>query len=137
MRLPRIFNQSLCLPFVDANAVAVGVKYHGHVADGRGRRLHAEFHVVRAEMGHGGVEVPDFQRDAAAVRAGLEARGGAEGQGVRPQFIFNPLAMFGIVGCGGLEPQRALIKFPRARHVGDGVTTEGNFGGVEHKSNFS
>jgi len=120
------------IPFVDANGVAVGIVNHRHVADGRGHRLDAKFHVVLFQLRHRVVEVFHFQSHGAAVRARLEAVRGAEREAVRAEFIFRPLAELCINDLGGFEAEDVLVKFPRAHHVGDGVATKRNFGDFEH-----
>ena len=124
---------SLRLPFVDANRVAIRIGNHRHAADGRGHWFDAELYVVDAQMGYGVVEVLHLQRHGAAVRAGLEGGRATQRQGIRAEFVFDPLAVFRIYDGRGLQAEHAFVKLPRPRHVGDGVATEGDFGDFEHE----
>jgi len=126
--------KSFRVAFVDANCVAVGVENHGHAADGRGKRLHPEFHAVRAQMRDGRVEIFNFQRHRAAVGAGFPAGGGADGKRARANIIFRPMRVGReVLHLGGFQTQHALVKLARPGEVGDGVAAKGNFGDVQHE----
>ena len=124
------------MPLVDANRVAVRIEDEGHAADGRGERLHLERDARRLEVRDGRVEVLDFQADGAAVRARMPVRrAGPDGERAAGDVVFRPLHPAGFADeHRGLQAEHVLVKFPRPRHVGDGVTGEGDFGDFEHSN---
>jgi len=87
-------------------------------------------------MRDGGIEVLDLQRHGAAVGAGIPAGHAADGQRVRPKFIFHPFAIREIGDGGGFQAQHAFVKLTGAFDVRDGVTTKCEFGDFEHKFNY-
>ena len=122
--------QSLRLPLVNANRVAIGIVDHRHVTRRAFHRLHAELYVVLFQMRNGVVKIFDFERDHAAIGIGREHSGSAaDGQRIRAEFVFDPLAF---ENRRRFQAQHVLVKFPCPRHVGDGVATERNFGDFEH-----
>ena len=133
MRNLRFMSSATSVPFVNANSVAVRVENHRHAANGRGHRLHAELHVLVAQLFYGCVEILDFERSGAAVGTRLEHSGcAADGQRIRAEFVFDPLAVSGIRDGCGFQVQHALVKITRAFHVRDGVTTKCEFDDFEH-----
>ena len=69
MFLRRAWGKLFCIPLVNANGFAVGIKAHRHAADRREERLHAELHVVLAQLFDGGVEIFHFHRGSAEAAA--------------------------------------------------------------------
>ena len=119
---------------VNANGIPIGIEDEGHAADGRGERLHLERDAGRLQVRDGRLEVLDFQADGAAVRAWMPVgRTGPGGERAVGDVVFGPLHPCGFADQHrGLQVQHAFIKLPRLRHVGDGVTGEGDFGDLEH-----
>src|SRR6187402_2091496 len=106
------------LALVNEDRVAVGVVDDGHEAAGRFERLHLKGHVMRAEMGDGGLEIGDLERDRAAIRAGLELRRAADADRAGADIILTPLHTAGrAVDHRALQAEHALVKRPRALEV--------------------
>jgi hypothetical protein len=124
----------LRFPLMDADRVAVGIGNHRHLAGGRGKWFHFEFHAIRFQMRDGLVEIFHFQADGAAVTAWMPVgRTRADGERAGGDVVFRPLHPAGFAdGHGGLQAQHAFVKVSRPRHVGDGVATECDFGDFEH-----
>lgn len=117
---------------MDANAVAVGVKNHRHAAGRTFHRFQAKLDVVLFQMRDGVVEIFDFERGHAAVGVGREhSRRAADGQRIRAEFVFDPLAF---EDGRRFQTQHAFVKFTRPLDVRDGVTTKCEFDDFEHKN---
>jgi hypothetical protein len=115
------------VPFVNADAVAVGIKDHRHAANRRGHRLDAELHLVLFQMRDRSVEILHFERGAAAIRTWLECRRATDGQRVRTKLIFGPLTVFRVSYGRWREVQNAFVECTSALHVSDRVTAECQF----------
>ena len=131
----RNFDSSFRVAFVNANSVAVEIENHCHATRGTIHRLNAEFHVVLFQLRNSFVEIFHLERGGATVGTRLEHSGRAtDGQRIRAEFIFDPLAVTGIRDSCGFQVQHALVKITRAFHVRDGVTTKSEFENFEHKN---
>src|SRR5262245_37052765 len=127
-------SNSFWISLVNANGVAVRVENHRHAANTGLDRFDPEFHAFRPQVLDGLVKVLDFEGGGAAIGTRFEGRRGTDSQSIGAKFVFGPLAVFAIIDRRGFQSKHAFVETAGARHVGDRVTTKGEFDDVEHNA---